>query len=88
MLSLEEIVLDSCGENGVTPPCDIVSFSVSKVNAFKEPADHTDPYLPTRVQRRDLARVVVWWGAWGCVRVLGGRVGDRLWTHQFISAVT
>lgn len=62
VLSIEEIVLDSCGENGVTPPCDIASFSVSKLSAFKEPADHTDPYLPTSVQRRDLARVVVWWG--------------------------
>lgn len=68
--------------NGVTTPCDTVSFSVGNINTFTDPADHTDPHLPTRVQRRNLARVVAWWGAWGCVRVSGGRVGDRLWTRQ------
>lgn len=28
--------------NVVTPPCDLVSFSVSKINAFMDPINHTE----------------------------------------------
>ena len=49
----------------VTPSLyDTISFSASEVNAFMDPTNHTDPYLPTGVQGRDSAGVSLVGGTW------------------------